>query len=79
MQCVQLNPVVQPLLGEKVACVAVSPHWTILSFMQVECYPSLWQLYSDHEDFSNGVLHVIVITTIAESNPVMAILTNNWL
>ena len=63
------------MLGEKVACAAISPHLFILSYMEVQCYPPLWQLQSDFGDFSNGVFHVMKITK-AESNPGIGLITN---
>ena len=58
------------MLGEEVACAAVSPYLYRLSYEQLLRYPSLWHLHSDFWDFNNQVFHVMKIT-IPESNPDM--------
>ena len=41
------------MLGEKVMCAAVSPLLcVILPCIQVQCYPPVWHLHFDLEDFS---------------------------
>ena len=64
-----LNPGVHPMLGETVACAAVSPHLYKLSCVKVQrCYnPPLQQLHSYFRDFDNGVCHLTKIS-IAENN-----------
>ena len=53
------------MLGEKVACAAVSSRLCILSYIAVQCYPPLQQLPTDCRDFKNGVCHVVKIATVA--------------
>lgn len=62
------------MLGEKIACAAISPHLHILLYVQVQCHPPLWQLHSVMGDFSNEVCYVKKIT-VAESNPDMGLVT----
>ena len=40
----------------------------VLSHIQVQCYPPLKHLFSSFGDFSNGIYHVMRITTV-ENNP----------
>ena len=53
------------MLGEEVACAAVSPNLYIMSYIKVQCYLPLRQLHSDFGDFNNGVYHVMKITSRA--------------
>ena len=62
------------MLSEKVASAAVSPHLYTPSYTQMQCYTPLWQLHSDFGDFSNGVDHVMKMTT-TESSPDTVLLT----
>ena len=50
------------MLGEKVVCATISPHLSILSYIQAQSYLPLWQWHSDFEGFSNGVCHALKIT-----------------
>ena len=50
------NPAVHPVLGEKVACAAVSPHLHILLHIQVQCFPPYLQLRYGFGNFNNGVM-----------------------
>ena len=43
------------MLGEEVACAAVSPNLYIMSYIKVQCYLPLRQLHSDFGDFTNRV------------------------
>ena len=45
-------PATYARLDEKVTCEAISPHLYLLSFMLVQCYPPLQQLYSDIGDMT---------------------------
>ena len=47
------------MLGEEVACAAVSLHLCILSYMQVLRYSPRRQLHSVFGDFSDGVYYVM--------------------
>ena len=50
------------MLGEKVAHAAIFLHLYILSYTQVQRYPSLWQLHANIWDFSDGVFRVMKIS-----------------
>lgn len=54
------------MLCEKVACAAISPQLNTLWYILVQCYPLLWQLYSDFKDFNNGIY--VKKIAITESN-----------
>ena len=56
------------MLAERAACSSVSPHFYVLSYIQMQGYQSLRQLHFDSRDHNSGVCHVMKIT-IAESNP----------
>ena len=60
------------ILGEKIACAAISTHLYILSYIPVPCYLTLRQLHSDVGEFNNGVCHIRK-TAIADSNPDMGL------
>ena len=45
------NPEIHPVLGEKVACAAVSLHLYILLYIQVQCYLPLLQLHFSFKRF----------------------------
>ena len=68
------TPKAYPMLGEKVACAAVSPQL----YIQVQCFSPLGHRHFDFGDFSNGVCRVMKITT-AESNPGMVLFHTNIL
>ena len=55
-----LNLEVHPMLDEKAAWSAVSPHLYSLSWVQ--CLPPLWRPHSDFGNFNNWVCHVMKIT-----------------
>ena len=63
-----LNPEVHPALDERIMCTSVSPQFYILPYIQVQCYPPLWQLHSDFGNFNTGVCLVMKMTT-ADINP----------
>ena len=66
----ETGPEVQPVLGEKVLCTALSPHLYILSYVHVHFYPPLWQLHSDFRNFSHEAYYVM---KMADSNPYMGL------
>ena len=68
------NSTVHPIMSERIACAAVSPHLYILSYLQAQCYPPLRQLHPYVGDFNAGVCHVIKII-LADCNPNMGLLT----
>ena len=62
------------MLGETVVCAAVFPHLQILLHIQVQYYPSFWQLYSNPGEVSHGICQVMQIFT-DESNLDRGLLT----
>ena len=62
------TPDVHAILGEKVACAAVSPNSYMLSYTHVQCFSPLRQVHFDFGNFNSGVCHVLKMTT-AESAP----------
>ena len=62
------------MMGERVACAAVSTHLHVQSYTLVRRYQPRRQLHSDFGDFSNGVCYVMKIAK-TESNPDMELLT----
>ena len=62
------------MMGERVACAAVSPHLYVQSYTLVRRYQTRRQLHSDFGDFSNGVRYVMKIAK-TKSNPDMELLT----
>ena len=62
------TPDVHAILGEKVACAAVSPNSYILSYTHVQCFSPLRQVHFDFGNFNSGVCVAMKMTT-AESNP----------
>lgn len=53
---------VRPIQNQKVACANISSHWYILSYIQIQCNPSGWQLRSYFADFNDGVFNVVKIS-----------------
>ena len=62
------------MLGEKVECAAVSPHLRILSYIQVQYFPLLLQLFFDFGDFNDRICQVVEMS-VAENNDDMGLLT----
>ena len=56
-----LKPCGKNQTGEQVACVTISPHLRISSYIKVQCYPPPWQPHSDFGDFNAEVGHVMKI------------------
>ena len=54
------------MVNVKLACESVASYLYILSYIQVQCRPPLWQLCHDLGAFNNGDVHVMKII-IAES------------
>ena len=59
----QLKLRVNPMLGETVACAAVSPHLYILSYKQVQCYPPLRKLHSDFSNRKRSNMYWVIVSS----------------